>query len=61
VHDFAAMIEFASRDETIFAGEVFGSGTISGCCGLEMDRWIKKGDVVELEVEGIGILRNRYL
>jgi 2-keto-4-pentenoate hydratase/2-oxohepta-3-ene-1,7-dioic acid hydratase in catechol pathway len=61
VHDFSAMIEFASRDETIFAGEVFGSGTVSGCCGLEMDRWIKRGDVVELEVQGIGILRNRYL
>jgi 2-keto-4-pentenoate hydratase/2-oxohepta-3-ene-1,7-dioic acid hydratase in catechol pathway len=61
VHDFAAMIEFASRDETIFAGEIFGSGTVSGCCGLELDRWIKKGDVVELEIEGIGILRNRYL
>jgi 2-keto-4-pentenoate hydratase/2-oxohepta-3-ene-1,7-dioic acid hydratase in catechol pathway len=60
VHDFAEMIEFASRDETIFAGEVFGSGTVSGCCGLEMDRWIKTGDVVELAVDGIGTLRNRY-
>jgi 2-keto-4-pentenoate hydratase/2-oxohepta-3-ene-1,7-dioic acid hydratase in catechol pathway len=60
VHDFAEMIEFASRDETIFAGEVFGSGTVSGCCGLEMDRWIERGDVVELEVDGIGALRNRY-
>ena len=60
VHDFAAMIAFASSDETIHPGEVFGSGTVSGCCGLEMDRWIVPGDVVELEVEGIGTLRNRY-
>ncbi|HWF01650.1 MAG TPA: fumarylacetoacetate hydrolase family protein [Caulobacteraceae bacterium] len=60
VHDFSDMIAFASRDETIHAGEVFGSGTVSGCCGLEMDRWIQRGDVVDLEVEGIGTLRNRY-
>jgi 2-keto-4-pentenoate hydratase/2-oxohepta-3-ene-1,7-dioic acid hydratase in catechol pathway len=61
VHEFADMIMFASRDETIFAGEVFGSGTVSGCCGLEMDRWIAPGDTVELEVSGIGTLRNRYV
>ena len=44
-------------------GEFMGSGTCSGAqgrgCGLEMGRYIKAGDVVELEVEGIGILRNR--
>lgn len=60
VHDFAEMIMFASEGETIHAGEVLGSGTISGCCGLEMDRWIKRGDVVDLEFEGIGTLRNVY-
>lgn len=61
LHDFDDMIVFASRDETLHAGEVFGSGTVGGCCGLEMDRWIRRGDVVELEVEGIGTLRNRYV
>lgn len=61
LHSFEDMIVFASRDETIHAGEVFGSGTVGGCCGLEMDRWIRCGDVVELEVEGIGVLRNRYI
>lgn len=61
VNDFSDMIAFASKGETIFPGEVFGSGTVSGCCGLEMDRWIKRGDVVDLEVEGIGTLRNRYV
>jgi 2-keto-4-pentenoate hydratase/2-oxohepta-3-ene-1,7-dioic acid hydratase in catechol pathway len=53
-------LAFASRNETVHAGEVFGSGTVGGCCGLEMDRWIKRGDLVELEVERIGMLTCKY-
>ena len=34
-------------------------GTVGGGCGLELDRWLEPGDVVELEVEGIGTLRNQ--
>ncbi|GJH29377.1 fumarylacetoacetate hydrolase family protein [Caballeronia novacaledonica] len=60
VHSFADMVAFASRGETVYAGEVFGSGTVGGCCGLEMDRWIKRGDRVELEVEHIGTLVCNY-
>lgn len=60
VFEFSDMIAFASSGETLYPGEVLGSGTVSGCCGLEIDRWIRKGDVVDLEVEGIGTLRNRY-
>jgi 2-keto-4-pentenoate hydratase/2-oxohepta-3-ene-1,7-dioic acid hydratase in catechol pathway len=42
------------------AGEVIGSGTVGGGCILEHadGRWLEPGDVVELEVEGIGVLRN---
>jgi 2-keto-4-pentenoate hydratase/2-oxohepta-3-ene-1,7-dioic acid hydratase in catechol pathway len=36
-----------------------GSGTIGNGCGLEHGRFLKDGDTVELEVSGIGILRNR--
>jgi 2-keto-4-pentenoate hydratase/2-oxohepta-3-ene-1,7-dioic acid hydratase in catechol pathway len=61
MHSFEQIIAFASASETLHAGEFFGSGTIGGCCGLEMDRWIKPGDVVELEIEGLGILRNRMV
>jgi 2-keto-4-pentenoate hydratase/2-oxohepta-3-ene-1,7-dioic acid hydratase in catechol pathway len=43
----------------MYPGESIGSGTVGFGCGKELDRWIKPGDVVELEVEGIGILRNR--
>jgi 2-keto-4-pentenoate hydratase/2-oxohepta-3-ene-1,7-dioic acid hydratase in catechol pathway len=58
---FEQMIEFLSRDETIRPGELIGSGTVGGGCGLELDRWMKPGDTVELEIEKIGILRNRVV
>ncbi len=48
-------------DETLHAGEFFGSGTVGGGCGLELGRFLSPGDVVELEVEGLGILRNRVV
>jgi 2-keto-4-pentenoate hydratase/2-oxohepta-3-ene-1,7-dioic acid hydratase in catechol pathway len=58
-HSFADMIVYASRSLTLHPGEVFGSGTASGGSGIELDRWLQEGDVVELEIEGIGVLRNR--
>jgi 2-keto-4-pentenoate hydratase/2-oxohepta-3-ene-1,7-dioic acid hydratase in catechol pathway len=58
-HTFADMIAYASQAQTLYPGEVFGSGTAARGSGLEQDRWLKEGDVVEMEIEGIGILRNR--
>jgi 2-keto-4-pentenoate hydratase/2-oxohepta-3-ene-1,7-dioic acid hydratase in catechol pathway len=58
---FEDCIAHASRSETLHPGEFFGSGTIGNGCGLESLRFLKPGDTVELEVEGIGILRNRVL
>jgi fumarylacetoacetate (FAA) hydrolase len=45
----------------LLPGDVIGSGTVGGGCILEHgdDRWLQVGDVVELEIEGIGVLRNR--
>jgi 2-keto-4-pentenoate hydratase/2-oxohepta-3-ene-1,7-dioic acid hydratase in catechol pathway len=57
-HSFADMIAYASLSLTLRPGEVFGSGTAAGGSGLELDRWLREGDVVELEIEGIGVLRN---
>jgi 2-keto-4-pentenoate hydratase/2-oxohepta-3-ene-1,7-dioic acid hydratase in catechol pathway len=61
LHSFEDMIAHVSRDETVHAGEFFGSGTMGNGCGLEQDRYLSDGDVVELEVERIGVLRNRVL
>lgn len=58
---FEHLIAHVSQSETIYPGEFFGSGTVGNGCGLEHMRFLKHGDVVELEVEGIGILRNRVL
>ncbi len=57
-HRFDRIIEFASKDETLHPGDLIGSGTVTGGCGLELDRWVKPGDVIELEIERIGVLRN---
>lgn len=56
---FEEIIAHISQSETLHPGDFIGSGTIWDGCGDELDRWIQPGDVVELEVEGIGILRNR--
>jgi 2-keto-4-pentenoate hydratase/2-oxohepta-3-ene-1,7-dioic acid hydratase in catechol pathway len=58
-YSFERMIAFASMGETLHPGDLIGSGTVGGGCGLELDRWVKRGDVIELEIEKIGILRNR--
>ncbi|MEB3197324.1 MAG: fumarylacetoacetate hydrolase family protein [Candidatus Sericytochromatia bacterium] len=56
--NFAQMIAHVSMDETLYPGDVIASGTVGRGCGLELDRWIAPGDVVELEVAGLGVLRN---
>jgi 2-keto-4-pentenoate hydratase/2-oxohepta-3-ene-1,7-dioic acid hydratase in catechol pathway len=54
-------IAFVSRNETVHAGELFCSGTVGNGSGLEIGRYVEPGEVVELEVEKIGVLRNRIV
>jgi 2-keto-4-pentenoate hydratase/2-oxohepta-3-ene-1,7-dioic acid hydratase in catechol pathway len=58
---FEDCIAHVSRGETLHPGELFCSGTVGNGCGLEIGRFLEPGDVVELEVEKIGVLRNRVL
>ena len=58
---FEQIIAYISRFETLYPGDFIGSGTVENGCGDELDRWIKPGDVLELEVEGIGILKNEIV
>lgn len=58
-HTFADLIAHVSQSETIYPGEVWGTGTVTGGSGLELGRWLRPGDVIELEIQGIGILKNR--
>jgi 2-keto-4-pentenoate hydratase/2-oxohepta-3-ene-1,7-dioic acid hydratase in catechol pathway len=58
---FPEMVEHVSRGEEVWPADVYGSGTPFGGCGLDLDRWIRPDDVIELEIEGIGVLRNRVV
>jgi 2-keto-4-pentenoate hydratase/2-oxohepta-3-ene-1,7-dioic acid hydratase in catechol pathway len=60
-HRFEDILAHVSRDETLYPGEFFGSGTVGDGCGLEQGRFLNVGDLVELEVEGLGVLRNRIV
>jgi 2-keto-4-pentenoate hydratase/2-oxohepta-3-ene-1,7-dioic acid hydratase in catechol pathway len=60
-HSFEDAIAQFSRASEVRAGEIIGSGTVLTGCGFELDRKLQDGDVVELEVEGIGVLRNRVV
>jgi 2-keto-4-pentenoate hydratase/2-oxohepta-3-ene-1,7-dioic acid hydratase in catechol pathway len=58
-HTFEEMIAYASQGLTLHPGELLGSGTATGGSGLELDRWLRPGDLIEMEAEGIGVLQNR--
>jgi fumarylacetoacetate (FAA) hydrolase len=58
------LLDAAARNTTgLSVGEVIGSGTVGRGCILEHGdgRWLQVGDEVELEIEGIGVLRNRIV
>jgi fumarylacetoacetate (FAA) hydrolase len=59
-HSWQAILERASANTRLVPGDVIGSGTVGTGCILEHGdgRWLQPGDMVELEVEGIGVLRN---
>ncbi|MFD3450435.1 fumarylacetoacetate hydrolase family protein [Microbacteriaceae bacterium 4G12] len=59
-YTFAEMIERASANVTLYPGDVIGSGTVGTGCILELgtETWLQAGDVVELEITGLGVLRN---
>jgi len=58
---FEDLISYISRSETLYPGEFLGSGTVGNGSGVEHMRFLKPGDLVELEVEKIGVLRNRVV
>jgi fumarylacetoacetate (FAA) hydrolase len=65
-HTFPKMIAYASRDADLFPGDVIGSGTVGFGCILELGPentggWLKAGDIVELEIERLGVLRTRIV
>ncbi len=61
-YSFGEMIARASQDVYLLPGDVIGSGTVGSGCLLEITGgrgpWLSPGDVVELEIERLGVLRN---
>jgi fumarylacetoacetate (FAA) hydrolase len=67
---FAELIERASYGATLYPGDVIGSGTVGTGCFLELngtgklndenytEQWLKEGDVIEMDVDALGILTN---
>jgi len=62
---FAQMIERASQDVWLYPGDVIGSGTVGTGCLLELTKgqgpWLQEGNVVELEIERLGVIRNQVI
>jgi 2-keto-4-pentenoate hydratase/2-oxohepta-3-ene-1,7-dioic acid hydratase in catechol pathway len=60
-HRWEDVIAHVSRNETLYAGEVIGSGSVANGCGLESGRFLPEGALVEISAKGIGTLRNRLV
>src|SRR3546814_10605227 len=60
-HDVVQVLTHISAGETLYPGEVIALGTIGNCCLVEHGRSLNPGDLIELEVEGLGRLQNRLV
>ncbi len=60
-HRFEDLIAHVSSSETLYPGECLGSGTVGNGCGLEHNRFLKPNDIIELEIDKLGILRNKIV
>jgi fumarylacetoacetate (FAA) hydrolase len=63
-YSWERLLEAAARNTPgLVPGDVIGSGTVGRGCILEHgdERWLAPGDEIELEIEGIGVLRNRIV
>lgn len=63
-HDFTKLLERASRDVTLYVGDLIGSGTVGTGCILELGHentagWLEPGDTIELEIDRLGSLSTR--
>ncbi len=57
--NFSTMLSHASQGEDLLPGDLLGSGTYFKGCGLDMGRWIRPGDKIELDAGPLGTLTNR--
>lgn len=60
-HDFGDVIAHASNNVTLYPGDIICTGTITNCSGFDIGRPVRVDDVIELEIEGIGVLRHKVV
>jgi 2-keto-4-pentenoate hydratase/2-oxohepta-3-ene-1,7-dioic acid hydratase in catechol pathway len=60
IYSGAELIAYVSIADRLQPGDIIGSGTVGNGSALELGRHLRAGDVVELEVEGVGTLRSRF-
>jgi 2-keto-4-pentenoate hydratase/2-oxohepta-3-ene-1,7-dioic acid hydratase in catechol pathway len=62
IFDIPTLIETISRGITLFPGDIIATGTPAGVgMGLKPPRYLKAGDVVRVEIEGIGYIENKFV
>jgi 2-keto-4-pentenoate hydratase/2-oxohepta-3-ene-1,7-dioic acid hydratase in catechol pathway len=62
IFDIATLIETCSRGITLYPGDVIATGTPAGVgMGMNPPQYLKSGDVVRVEIDGIGAIENRFV
>ena len=62
IFDIPTLIETCSRGITLLPGDIIATGTAAGVgMGMNPPRWLKHGDVVRIEIDGLGVLENRFV
>ena len=62
IFDIPTLIETCSRGITLLPGDVIATGTAAGVgMGMKPPRWLQHGDVVRIEIDGLGVLQNRFI
>jgi 2-keto-4-pentenoate hydratase/2-oxohepta-3-ene-1,7-dioic acid hydratase in catechol pathway len=62
VLDIPGMVQMAAAVMTLYPGDIIATGTPAGVgMGMNPPRYIAKGDVIRVEVDGVGQIENRFV
>ncbi len=62
IFDIPTLIETVSRGITLYPGDVIATGTPAGVgMGMKPPRYLKAGDVVRIEIDGLGAIENKFV
>ncbi|WP_111656728.1 fumarylacetoacetate hydrolase family protein [Isoalcanivorax indicus] len=60
-YSLGELLSFLSCNEPLFPGELIGTGTLPGGCGMEAGRLLERGDTLRLAIEGVGEITHTIL